>query len=634
MSFVGGGPDCAVGNNAVSQLNKHTQQDRSLQQQASSSQQHGINLPNQGFKSRDNIINARDRQNLDQFMNAGSPSVQANSFQFQQMRHELNGMQHHQQPQQHQNNWSKDFKQQSVSPVPQNASPIVKNTQWANEFQSVGPSVQQSSQAIHQHHPQALGNQNYTSYRPMMNSYRPMMMMGGAGGMSSYQQQQQQQPMMHQHQQPQADTQKQDSTQQVDWDDQFKQIEELSTSELNKEEEATKQADDKDDIVIDDKYQATFQEVWDSLNSEAFENDLIEQQYEEFKHTQRETFPADMNQWERDFAKYASTRAHFGDYKFEEQSQNQFMDLPADQDPYEIGLQLMENGAKLSEAALAFEAAIQKNENHVDAWLKLGEVQTQNEKEIAGISALEKCLELHPENAEAMMNLAISYINEGYDNAAFATLERWISTKYPAIAEKARLENPEITDEDRISLNNRVTELFLKAAQLSPDHASMDADVQMGLGVLFYANEDFDKTIDCFKAALSIRPNDAVLWNRLGASLANSNRSEEAVEAYFKALQLKPTFVRARYNLGVSCINIGCYKEAVEHLLSGLSMHQVEGVEGDNNASGNMGTLNHNQSTSLTETLKRAFIGMERRDLVELVKPNMDLNQFRGEFNF
>merc|ERR1711939_1298525 len=138
------------------------------------------------------------------------------------------------------------------------------------------------------------------------------------------------------------------------------------------------------------------------------------------------------------------------------------------------------------------------------------------------------------------MNLVISYINEGYDNAAFATLERWISTKYPQVAEQARRENPELTDEDRFSLNKRVTDLFLKAAQLSPDGASMDSDVQMGLGVLFYANEDFDKTIDCFKAALTIRPDDPILWNRLGASLANSNRSEEAVDAYFKALQLKP----------------------------------------------------------------------------------------------
>ncbi|KAI5970486.1 PEX5 [Candida margitis] len=619
MSFVGGGSECAVNNNVVSQLNKHTQQDRSLQQQASQPSLGGV-IQNQGFK-RDNLINARDRQNLDQFMNNNAAGPQASSFQFQQMRHELNTMH------QHPNNWSQDFKQQSHSPpVAQGASaaspPMAKhagpvNAQWANEFQTAPQQPQTLQQHQNQQHHQQY-NQSFSRYgggAPMM-SYRPMM--GSTMGMSSYQQQQPQQM------QRQSQEQKQDTEQQVDWDDQFKKIEELS----DQVKDEAKVADDKDDIVIDDKYQATFQEVWDSLNSEAFENDFIERQYEDFKNTQGETFPPDMNLWERDFAKYASTRAHFGDYKFEHTENNQFLDLPADQDPYQIGIQLMENGAKLSEAALAFEAAIQKDQNHVDAWLKLGEVQTQNEKEIAGITALEKCLELHPENSEALMNLAISYINEGYDNAAFATLERWISTKYPQISEQARRENPELTDEDRFSLNKRVTDLFLKAAQLSPDGASIDADVQMGLGVLFYANEDFDKTIDCFKAALNIRPDDPILWNRLGASLANSNRSEEAVEAYFKALQIQPTFVRARYNLGVSCINIGCYKEAAEHLLSGLSMHLVEGVDSGSSS------LNHNQSTALTETLKRAFISMERRDLVELVKPNMDLNQFRGEFNF
>lgn len=414
--------------------------------------------------------------------------------------------------------------------------------------------------------------------------------------------------------------------QSVDWDNRFKEIEELGDAAQAEKEVANKSAEQtNEDIIVDDKYQANFQEVWDLLNLDLIENDFITQQYEDFKKSQDQTLPADMPQWEKDFARYASTRANFGDYKFEVEEQNQFMDLPAEHDPYEIGLQLMENGAKLSEAALAFEAAIHKDSDRVEAWLKLGEVQTQNEKEIAGISALEKCLDLHPENLEALMTLAISYINEGYDNAAFATLERWISTKYPQVAERARQQNQNITDEDRFTLNKRVTELFMNAAQLSPDHASMDADVQMGLGVLFYAQEDFDKTIDCFKAALSIRPDDPLLWNRLGASLANLNRSEEAVDAYFKALELKPTFVRARYNLGVSCINIGCYKEAAEHLLSGLAMHEVEGQES---------TLNQNQSSSLMETLKRAFIALERRDLVELVKPGMDLNQFRGEFNF
>jgi len=51
-----------------------------------------------------------------------------------------------------------------------------------------------------------------------------------------------------------------------------------------------------------------------------------------------------------------------------------------------------------------------------------------------------------------------------------------------------------------------------------------------------------------------------LLWNKLGATLANSSKSEQAVEAYRKALELVPGFTRARYNLGISCMNLGAYK--------------------------------------------------------------------------
>lgn len=53
---------------------------------------------------------------------------------------------------------------------------------------------------------------------------------------------------------------------------------------------------------------------------------------------------------------------------------------------------------------------------------------------------------------------------------------------------------------------------------------------------------------------------DARLWNRLGATLANGSRPEEAVEAYHHALNLAPGFIRARYNVGVTCINLRAYK--------------------------------------------------------------------------
>ena len=268
---------------------------------------------------------------------------------------------------------------------------------------------------------------------------------------------------------------------------------------------------------------------------------------------------------------------------------------------------------------LCFEAALQRDSNHIEAWSRLGAAQAQNECEDAAIRALEQCVKLDPKNEQALMNLAVSYTNEGYENAAYATLERWLATKYPSLVSQVADDEPNLS---RYDLHKKVTNLFIKAAQLSPDTANMDVDVQAGLGVLFYGNEEYEKAVDCFRAALAARPDDPLLWNRLGATFANSSRSEEAIEAYYKALELRPSFVRARYNVGVSCINIGCYREAVEHLLSALSLHETEaGGSGAN-------------SNNLHETLRRVFLAMDRRDLIPKVGPGMSLDSFRDEFSF
>lgn len=338
-----------------------------------------------------------------------------------------------------------------------------------------------------------------------------------------------------------------------------------------------------------------------------------------------------------------------GDYMFEDD--NPFADLA---NPFDEGVKIMREGGNLSLAALAFEAAVQKDAQHMAAWTALGQAQAQNEKETPAIRALEQALKLDPNNLEALMGLAVSYTNEGYDSTAYRTLERWVATKYPSlITSPLSSQEDEIGFTDRHALHEKVTDLFIEAAQLSPTGEQMDPDVQVGLGVLFYGAEEYEKAVDCFGAALASTEQGStnrdtelhLLWNRLGATLANSGRSEEAIDAYSRALELRPNFVRARYNLGVSCINIGCYEEAAQHLLGALAMHRITEKEGLEKARQVVGDRNmtdakleemitQNQSTNLYDTLRRVFAQMDRRDLQELVGPSMNLDDMRRHFEF
>ncbi|KAJ3273790.1 Peroxisomal membrane signal receptor PTS1 [Terramyces sp. JEL0728] len=268
------------------------------------------------------------------------------------------------------------------------------------------------------------------------------------------------------------------------------------------------------------------------------------------------------------------------------------------QDPFKLGLEISQSQGNLADAALAFEAAVQQQGNNDEAWRYLGIVQQENEKEIAAIAALQHAVKENPKNLDALMNLAVSYINEGHELQAFDSLEKWLLNSYPDVNIPPKIGNE----------HERLTLWFLDIIKQTAK-SKFDANLQIGLGLLFYSVQEYEKTVDCFSSALSIRPDDYILWNRLG---------ESAIDAYYKALQLKPTFVRGRYNLGVACLNIGCYKEATEHFLAAIALQ---------------GTSDSNYSATIWDTLRRSLRLLDRHDLADRVDER-DLSIFRKDFEF
>ncbi|KAG6920305.1 hypothetical protein DXG01_005074 [Tephrocybe rancida] len=331
------------------------------------------------------------------------------------------------------------------------------------------------------------------------------------------------------------------------------------------------------------------------------------------------TVNADVASWERmqhDWDQFEATATgikRVDNYQFQ------------DHNPYLLGdsstrHHMMHSGYQsLSESVLQLEAAVQRDMSDAMAWFDLGVKQQENEREQKAFQALHRALELDPSHLPTWLALGVSNTNESNRIGTYDAINEWVTRneRYAAAVQEFRAQNP-LEAEAPLAL--RYTHLIntLIVMARSDTNGTVDAETQIELAILLNTNEEYQKAQDCFLSALAVRPDDWLLYNRVGATMANSGRAEDALQYYYKALELNPGYIRARHR----------YEEAAQHILDALVLQDNDGIRDAAGLNEKRGVM----STALWDSLKTTCMHMQRIDLATLCD-RRDLEAFRLNFH-
>jgi hypothetical protein len=179
-----------------------------------------------------------------------------------------------------------------------------------------------------------------------------------------------------------------------EWDKEFKKYKEIDMN-INIDDDEIKQEINNVEQNIEKEesqgWNEKFQEIWNTMQENSLKEDLQKDWAQEF---------GNILQNIDEVGEVDPVLAEAAVYFFE--VENPYLQ---DADPYSRGIEILENRGNLSMAALAFEAAVQKDIEGDNGWMMLGRVQAENEKESPAVAALQKCVQNNPHNLEALMVL-------------------------------------------------------------------------------------------------------------------------------------------------------------------------------------------------------------------------------------
>ena len=228
--------------------------------------------------------------------------------------------------------------------------------------------------------------------------------------------------------------------------------------------------------------------------------------------------------------------------------------MPASLSPTEINqLGTLFNTGRYAELESQVRPLVGKYPASGVAWKLLGLALLMQGKE--ALPALKKTVQLLPNDAEALSNLAGGLRDAGQPKDAAAICRRAIQIN-PHYAEAYNNLGAALKD---LGQYDEAVASYSRAISLKPAFAS----AHNNLGVALQALNKFDEAVASFRRTLKINPNFVDAHNNLGGILGELGQLNEAVLSCRRALVFNPGYAEAHSNLANALKSAGQYDEAV-----------------------------------------------------------------------
>lgn len=233
-----------------------------------------------------------------------------------------------------------------------------------------------------------------------------------------------------------------------------------------------------------------------------------------------------------------------GDYQIaEELALSLTIKYPEHQFTWKVLALIKRQLGKLFESLTAMQKAVELLPNDYEAFNNLGNILKEiGERENARISYL-KAIELNSGYAESHYNLGVILVELDKTDEAEKSYERALAIK-PDFAQAHNNLGNIYKSNENFSLAEKC---FRRAIELVPNYA----EALNNLGHTLHSVGKFHDAEQCFQTALTLNPKYPEAFNNLGCMFKELGKLKEAERNFQKAISLKSDYADAYYNLGV-----------------------------------------------------------------------------------